>query len=746
MGAGISEHIYSGKMSVYIRSTGMRYTDYDNLHYSSGVGYLIEQHGKRSRSIPGIVIKIPISQIFDDTKIRGGNLKRLKYYFTRMERDTTTYNYRGDDNKQHSLYDGDAILYYPLPDDPLADPREPEQIHDNTFYDDTHAFTIEMTNKAARDKPTVTSKIPLDEIDPRLLALWRNAGIDESVTITSGAGDETENENVRRNIKKDIKPSVIKLNQFSFSEETLDVEEMNAVCDAAADFCLRAITPYFDAINDEFNNKSRPDSENGKYILYRPNGEIHHTNAAFFDMCPQKDYINTHGIKVEILEDGIERPPVLCLCIRMMIQLPYNKLDRALKMLCKYLPETVDSFVAELNRQELCEACEAAYRQTKIRKYLRQNNYAAFIANGSILPRTADGISPMLSAVRFKSTKSDEITICGVTGMGIRRGVTVITGGGYSGKSTLLDAISSGIYNHVLGDGREYVLTDETAFAISAEDGRAVKNVNISPFIKWLPSGDTSDFSTAHASGSTSQAANIMEAADLGAKLLLIDEDRSATNFMIRDNKMKMLIKREPITPFTDRVEELAGRGVSTILVIGGSGEYLGVCDKVYLMDEYLISDVTDQAREIYTRNRPDDEVKIVPPPVSWNQKRELTSAHFSTYPEDASRERLEYSDMGFIIIGDETIDIRGLPDITSPAQANGIAFILREIMIRQSAHVVDLEKEIDKIYERIYKEGVDTVFSTFFTTVDRYIELPRKSDVMAVVNRMRKTIWRIRT
>ena len=144
-----------------------------------------------------------------------------------------------------------------------------------------------------------------------------------------------------------------------------------------------------------------------------------------------------------------------------------------------------------------------------------------------------------------------------IRGMGIKKGVTVITGGGYSGKSTLLDAISAGIYNHVRGDGRELVITDESAVKISAEDGRSVKNVNISPFIKWLPSGDTRNFSTEHASGSISQAANIMEAVHYNMKLLLIDEDKSATNFMIRDQMMKELIEKEPITPFTERVLSL---------------------------------------------------------------------------------------------------------------------------------------------------------------------------------------------
>ena len=427
----------------------------------------------------------------------------------------------------------------------------------------------------------------------------------------------------------------------------------------------------------------------------------------------------------------------------MQIQLPFKKLERAQRMLCKDLPEAVDMFAAQLNRKRLAEACELAYRQQKIREYLRDSEYTAFIANGSILPRLSDGVSPMMNAIPFRSAPEDEITVCGVTGMGIRRGVTILTGGGYSGKSTLLDAIASGIYNHTIGDGRELVLTDPTAFSIAAEDGRSVKNANISPFIKWLPGGDTTDFSTAHASGSTSQAANIMEAVDIGATLLLIDEDRSATNFMIRDNKMKSLIKKEPITPFTDRVQELSRRGVSTILVIGGSGEYLGVCDRVYLMEDYLIHDVTERASEIWQNERNPDEIVITPPEVSWNQQRTLTAEHFSSYPEGMGTERLEVSDMGFLILGDEQIDIRGLYNIASDAQRNGIAFILRQMMLQLKTPAVNLDAELDRIYRQIETDGVDSIFSSFFTTADRFIDLPRKSDVKAVVHRMRRVVWR---
>lgn len=345
----------------------------------------------------------------------------------------------------------------------------------------------------------------------------------------------------------------------------------------------------------------------------------------------------------------------------------------------------------------------------------------------------------MENAVPFQSTPDDEIEICGVRGMGIKRGVTVITGGGYSGKSTLLDAISAGIYDHVIGDGRELCITDNTAMTISAEDGRSVKSVNISPFIKWLPGGDTRDFSTERASGSTSQAANIMEAVECGAKLLLIDEDRSATNFMIRDKMMKELIEKEPITPFTDRVNELyRSKGVSTILVIGGSGEYLAVADKIYMMDGFRIRDVTERSKRICVSHgiKPD-----FPEPTVWEQRRALFADHFSSYPEGSGSEKLEVSDMGFIIIGDEFIDIRGLHDIVSKRQLDALGYMLRYLETRNTDRKIDLETKIEALYDVIEKEGLDTVFSSFFTTTERFLDLPRKQELKAVINRMRKII-----
>ena len=419
----------------------------------------------------------------------------------------------------------------------------------------------------------------------------------------------------------------------------------------------------------------------------------------------------------------------------MLVQLPKRKLRKAIQMLCKDLPEAVERFVDEFDPMRLNNALALAEKQAAIRAWLRSSDYCAFIANGSILPREKGSDLPMQNAVPFRSTPQDEIEVCGVVGMGIKKGVTVITGGGYSGKSTLLDAISAGVYDHVIGDGRELCITDDSAVTISAEDGRCVRHVNISPFIKWLPGGDTRDFSTDHASGSTSQAANIMEAVERGARLLLIDEDRSATNFMIRDGMMKRLIKKEPITPFTDRVNELFLReGVSTILVIGGSGEYLSVADRVYMMEDYRISDVTARSKEIVsTKAQPLQEDSAV-----WRQARTLCSDGFTSYPKGSHSEKLTVSDMGFILIGDERIDVRGLHDVVSPRQLDALGFMLRTLEIENSEPKIDLSKRIDELYDRIEKEGLDTVFSSFFTTTERFLDLPRKAELYAVIARMR--------
>lgn len=288
------------------------------------------------------------------------------------------------------------------------------------------------------------------------------------------------------------------------------------------------------------------------------------------------------------------------------------------QMLFEELPEIVRAslFFLNLEAETLNKHIEASEDADFLRCQLNERGLIAFVADGAVLPR-ASGIDPRPLTqgriIPFRSPDSFRVEMSlpnrgTVTGMGIPKGVTLIVGGGYHGKSTLLRALELGVYNHIPGDGRELVVSDPCTMKIRAEDGRRIEKVGISPFIAGLPFGrDTGAFSTEDASGSTSQAANIIEALEAGARVLVMDEDTSATNFMIRDHRMQELVSkdREPITPFIDKVRQLYGNhNVSTVLAIGGSGDYFDVADHVICMIEYKPRDMTGQARAIADKYR----------------------------------------------------------------------------------------------------------------------------------------------
>ncbi|RAN30301.1 ABC transporter ATPase [Geobacillus sp. A8] len=275
------------------------------------------------------------------------------------------------------------------------------------------------------------------------------------------------------------------------------------------------------------------------------------------------------------------------------------------------IPSVIERAVYGLRDEDIRPAVELADQQHAIRRYLYEHGLVAFVANGAILPRES-GVSDkplQRGAVPFQSPPELEIAIPvphraePIKGMGIRKGITLIVGGGYHGKSTLLQALEHGVYDHVAGDGREFVITDSGAVKIRAEDGRSVASVDISPLIGALPYGkETTQFSTENASGSTSQAASMIEMIEAGASAFLIDEDTSATNLLIRDGRMQALVAKEaePITPYIDKARQLFyDYGISTVLVVGGLGDYLDIADCVIKMEQYVPFDVTGEAKRI---------------------------------------------------------------------------------------------------------------------------------------------------
>lgn len=570
----------------------------------------------------------------------------------------------------------------------------------------------------------------------------------------------------------DISFTIETTNRMAFDRPTILCQipaEMLGITDystAVADDCYRQFIPYLENLNAELYNRNKPPEETGYYYMAHPGGEILVRNSAYFAMRPRKDYKNLGGKKIVNYPDGEVGEPQMCISMRFQVQLKPNDKKKAIQLLVTNLPAVAESFIKYFDNERSTKVGALYEKQKAIRDWLSTSEYCAFLANGSILPRDSKTGGAMEGAIPFIAPADEEIEACGIKGLGIKKGVTVITGGGYSGKSTVLDTISAGIYDHILGDGRELCVTDVSAMTISAEDGRSVKNLDISPFISWLPGGDTEHFSTEHASGSTSQAANILEAMDAGTKLLLIDEDKSATNFMIRDALMKELIRREPITPFTERVNELhESCDVSTILVIGGSGEYLAIADNVYLMDEYLISNVTEKAREIYIKSvrntgsvsdsnsiteryGTSEKLKTssVPKVKDWYQHRIISTDGFSPYPRQFGREKLEVPDIGFIIIGEEKINANYVHDIVCNEQRTAIGFMLRLLETREGGglfsepehETVDIIQKTDELYREIEEKDIDMVYSGNFPDCDRFLAYPRKVDFMAVVNRMR--------
>jgi predicted ABC-class ATPase len=382
-----------------------------------------------------------------------------------------------------------------------------------------------------------------------------------------------------------------------------------------------------------------------------------------------------------------------------------------------------------------------------LRRRLPELGLVAFVADGSILPRESGASDRPLreGAVPFESPEELRVPVelanrSEIVGMGIPEGVTLVAGGGFHGKSTLLSALSWGVYDHVAGDGREYVVARADAVKIRAEDGRSVAGVDISAMIGELPGGrSTQNFSTPNASGSTSQAANIAEALEVGASLFLVDEDTSATNFMIRDERMRELVRKEPITPFIDLVRPLHRTlGVSTVVVVGGVGDYLDVADRVILMEDYEPSDATPRAREVTSQFPPRAPVgdKDIRPP----RGRSVRASSIDL--RRGRRETARGRGLHTIELGRERVDLSYLEQLAEAGQTEAIARVIGEFAAAGESRRVKevVEEALDSIVER----GLDTLGN--FRGHPGELSLPRAHEVAAAINRIRSLEARTET
>lgn len=413
------------------------------------------------------------------------------------------------------------------------------------------------------------------------------------------------------------------------------------------------------------------------------------------------------------------------------------------KIVFEFLPECVEQslFYKNCDKKRVRSIIDLAEDQQYIRDELEKNDLIAFVANGAILPRES-GVSdkPMKGAVRFQSPKEMEVTMKlphkgEISGMGIRRGITLIVGGGYHGKSTLLKALELGVYNHIQGDGREYVITKDDAMKIRAEDGRSIKKTDISMFINDLPNGkDTRGFYTEDASGSTSQAANVIESMEAGASVMLIDEDTSATNFMIRDELMQRVIHRdmEPITPFIDRILELYQvYGISTVIVAGSSGAYFHIADTIIQMDRYEPKEITKLAKETAKDF-----------PAMSGMENPAEKPVFIRCPRQGQgfkpNDRIKMKTMGkeMVQLNRENIDLRYVEQLADTEQVSALGYCVRYAEKHLFQGKDTIQNVVDKLEEKICREGLSSLCESNASVAN--LAMPRRQEIFACLNRYR--------
>lgn len=433
--------------------------------------------------------------------------------------------------------------------------------------------------------------------------------------------------------------------------------------------------------------------------------------------------------------------------IRLSVGFPANgrtiNSRELIKILFDFLPKCVEEclFYEKYdvkNKREVERVRMLAEDQTELRRQLQAEGLVAFVANGAILPRESGASDkPMKGAVPFQAPESMEITFTlpnrgQITGMGIQKGITLIVGGGYHGKSTLLKALELGVYNHIAGDGREFVMTDETAVKSRAEDGRSIRGVNISMFIDDLPNGkDTASFETEDASGSTSQAAGVAESVEAGARVLLMDEDTSATNFMIRDELMQRVVLRdqEPIIPFIDRVRELYEKeGISTVLVAGSSGSYFYVADRIIQMDRYQPADITERAKKEAEEYPYRSEERTAPGPLCFGGRRTLLPVKALKEP----RVKIKSMGMDCICVDHDSIDLRLVEQLADQEQLNALGQLLKYAHL----HLVDgkrsLKEVVDLLEQTMDQKGMEAIGT-------KAVARPRRQEIFACFNRYRE-------
>lgn len=488
---------------------------------------------------------------------------------------------------------------------------------------------------------------------------------------------------------------------------------------------------------DKYNFKAKGSGKSGLISVSRPGQEVLERTAC-----------EIHPVSGKLV-------------VRLEVGFPANGRticsSELIKILFDFLPKCVQDvlFYKKLNRNEVEKVIFLADDRKYIRDRLGEMDLVAFVANGSVLPRES-GISdrPMKNSVLFQSPESMEVEMelphkGTVKGMGIRKGITLIVGGGYHGKSTLLKALELGVYDHIAGDGREYVITVPDAMKIRAEDGRCVKNDDISMFVNNLPNGkETRSFYTEDASGSTSQAANVIEAMESGTSLLLIDEDTCATNFMVRDELMQRVVHRdkEPITPFIERARYLyEKKGISCIVVAGSSGAYFGISDWIVQMDNYVPMEITDLAKaeaekypplSVPAKEPEDPDYKRMPKAGKGGHDNGHARGRGGRGEGRDNRVKIKSMGKEGVSLNKENVNLHYVEQIADSEQVTALGYLLAYAENNLFNGKESMQEIVNKLMKLMEQKGLSSVVPGDY--LPSGLALPRRQEIFACFNRYR--------
>ncbi len=486
------------------------------------------------------------------------------------------------------------------------------------------------------------------------------------------------------------------------------------------DYLLRSLSPLIRQVSDGLKNDHKDSREKARFEIQRTNECILRRSGLLYSE-EKTGYVLRILVFMPLINGVVVNAKSAFKSIR-------------------HILEVIEHGIQTLDYEAFAEQVKTYAHQVELKEWLVKNHAVAFVADGSILPRQGETSKPMRDAVAFLSPKNLQKKVCfadgyRISGMAIPEGVTVITGGGYSGKSTLLDALETGIYHHIPGDGREYVVSLPSSTKIYAEDGRTVQETDLSLFFQnGMMGNDFRRFETTHASGSVSQAVNILETIYAGSRLLLIDEDTSATNFMIRDSVIRQLVKKEPIIPFTDRVCGIYKQmGISTILVIGGSGEYLQYADLCLMMEDYKIHDVTAQAKEL-AGNKELHNLAFEADCLIQNRKfcsPDTGSAFYVCQYVSVDRTR-------YIQIDKYSSDVTKLTALHSEAQLHTLTYLLVQCFTLKTDEPMDYLHLAEKLMAELFEETLIDKIQTENYQFTLWLEQIRPIDLIGALFRLR--------